>query len=252
MITEHKGQHIILIVMLILALTLSYCAVPTKTAKTSHQDKSQSRWILRPWLANLIGAGSGQQSAAGTEMAAQGTGDEHIEAVEPDHSMAAPEPETLAKAPEPEPETATQADATAVSETVHEADTEKRDEPLEEGVILMNSPQYAKHTKPIARFTHQKHIDEYSISCGDCHHDEAGKPLDLKPGDPVQSCIACHKETKMKKGEKLSKPEKIMKYHKEALHANCIGCHKAYNIENGDPKGKKPAPASCKACHKES
>jgi hypothetical protein len=113
----------------------------------------------------------------------------------------------------------------------------------------MNTPEYASHTKPIVKFTHQKHMEAYSKSCGDCHHDNTGKPLDLKPGDPVARCIQCHKETKKKKGENLEKSEKIRIYHDEALHANCTGCHKAYNIEKGDPKGLAPAPASCKACH---
>jgi len=98
-------------------------------------------------------------------------------------------------------------------------------------------------------FTHAKHINEYAIACGTCHHDDKGTPLELKEGDPVQSCAECHKETKKPKGEKLAKAEKIKKYHMEALHANCIDCHKSYNIEKGDPKGKKPAPTSCAKCH---
>lgn len=116
-------------------------------------------------------------------------------------------------------------------------------------LIAMNNPIYPKHKKAIVMFTHRKHIDDYQIGCGDCHHDDKGAPLELKEGDPVQSCAECHKETEKPKGEKLSKEEKIMKYHMEALHANCIGCHKEYNIEKGDPKGKKPAPVSCTTCH---
>ncbi|MBT3177967.1 MAG: cytochrome c3 family protein [Desulfobacula sp.] len=113
----------------------------------------------------------------------------------------------------------------------------------------MNNPLYQKHSKGIVQFTHKEHVEKYSIACGSCHHDEKGKPIELTYDDPVKNCIECHKETEKPKGEKLSKEEKIAKYHFEAIHANCIGCHKDYNKEKGDPKGKGPAPSSCKSCH---
>ena len=127
-------------------------------------------------------------------------------------------------------------------------------------VIPLNDPAYKKHTKGIVQFEHKKHWDDYSreypefypSKCGECHHDKDGKPLtELKDGDSVQKCIECHKETgKKPKGEKLKKAEKIKKYHKEALHANCKGCHKKFNkkmgYKNNDPKA---APNTCKSCH---
>lgn len=116
-------------------------------------------------------------------------------------------------------------------------------------IIAMNNPLYKTHKKGIVQFTHKTHIEKYKISCGRCHHDENGKPLELAIGDPVQNCIECHKGTEKPKGEKLPKKDKIMKYHFEAVHANCIDCHKKFNIDNGDPKGKKPAPVSCGKCH---
>ncbi len=116
-------------------------------------------------------------------------------------------------------------------------------------MIALNNPAYPEHKKGIVEFTHQKHVETYAITCGECHHDESGTPLELTFDDSVQSCIECHKETEKPKGEKLDKKDKIAKYHKEALHANCIDCHKKYNIEQGDPKGKKPAPTSCTNCH---
>ena len=120
-----------------------------------------------------------------------------------------------------------------------------------EDVIPLKSPEYGKHTKGIVEFSHKKHATDYGASCGDCHHDDKGKPLDLKEGDAVQRCVECHKETgKKPKGEKLSKKDKIMKYHKEALHANCSGCHKKWNKEKGYKKNDpKAAPTTCKNCH---
>ena len=123
--------------------------------------------------------------------------------------------------------------------------------------ILLDNPVYEKHTKGIVEFTHKKHAVDYvqkypqyfKNGCGDCHHDEAGKPLALKAGDDVQSCAACHKETgKAPKG--IDKAEKIKRFHKNALHENCKSCHKAFNKGEGiDKKDPKAAPVSCKTCH---
>lgn len=104
------------------------------------------------------------------------------------------------------------------------------------------------HKKSIVTFTHAKHIKDYKISCGECHHDDQGKPLTkLKAGDPVKKCIDCHKkpgEIKGKAAKGLSEKEKLA-YHANALHANCVGCHKKFNKE----KGKRIAPQTCKDCH---
>ena len=108
-------------------------------------------------------------------------------------------------------------------------------------IMPMNDARYEKHKKSIVQFTHKKHTTEYKITCGECHHDDAGKPLELKEGDPVQKCGDCHKEFgKLAKADKkMKKPEKIKKYQKEALHANCIGCHKKI----------KKGPKKCSECH---
>lgn len=120
-------------------------------------------------------------------------------------------------------------------------------------VIKMQTKEYAEHKKGIVEFTHKKHAEDYDISCGECHHDAEGKPLTLKMGDNVQRCVECHKETEKVRGEKISKEEKIIKYHEEAIHANCITCHKEHNISLNDPEDprgtKGPAPASCAKCH---
>lgn len=119
-------------------------------------------------------------------------------------------------------------------------------------VIRMENPAYEKHTKGIVEFSHKKHATDYGAACGDCHHDESGQPLtDLKEGDDVQSCIECHKETKFDKADKkMPKKEKIAKYHKEAIHANCINCHKDYNKKNKlGRKDPKAAPTTCNNCH---
>ena len=108
-------------------------------------------------------------------------------------------------------------------------------------VIPMNDSRYKKHKKAIVQFTHAKHANDYKITCGECHHDDAGKPLELKDGDPVQKCGDCHKDFgKLDKADKkMKKADKIKKYHKEAVHANCVGCHKK----------EKKGPKKCTECH---
>ena len=113
------------------------------------------------------------------------------------------------------------------------------------------------HEKAIVTFTHKKHIEEYGATCGECHHDADGKPLDnLKMGDDVQKCIECHKkpgevpkelkqEWKAKKIKKKEKDRLSREYHAEAIHDNCRGCHKKHNKKTKT----KDAPTTCAKCH---
>ena len=126
-------------------------------------------------------------------------------------------------------------------------------------VIKLEDPAYKEHKKGVVEFHHKKHEAEYAKEypdlykngCGECHHDDKGKPLtNLKEGDDVKKCIECHKipgeAPKGKKAKKkLSKKEKIKEYHAEALHANCKDCHKQFNKKY---KPKK-APTTCTKCH---
>ena len=121
-------------------------------------------------------------------------------------------------------------------------------------VINMENKAYEKHTKSIVTFTHKKHIEEYKVGCGECHHDEKGKPLDnLKMGDNVQNCIECHsnpgERPKGKGAPKLTKKERL-DYHAEAIHYNCRDCHKKFNKDKGlKSKDTGAAPTTCKQCH---
>jgi hypothetical protein len=106
-----------------------------------------------------------------------------------------------------------------------------------------------EHSKGIVEFSHKKHVTEYKNGCGDCHHDENGKPRTaLKEGDEVKKCIECHNQPgekpKGKGAPKLSKKEELQ-YHAEAMHENCRGCHQEYNKKNKT----KAAPTTCTKCH---
>jgi hypothetical protein len=117
--------------------------------------------------------------------------------------------------------------------------------------FILEDPGYKKPKKRAPKFkslefTHKKHAEDYKLSCGECHHDKDGKALEgLKMGDNVQKCSECHN-----KFEKDKKNKKDIMVHENALHENCVGCHKEENKKAGDPKGMKgPAPASCGKCH---
>jgi hypothetical protein len=114
-----------------------------------------------------------------------------------------------------------------------------------------------KYQDRTVTLSHKKHIEEYDIGCGECHHDENGKALsNLKAGDDVKACIECHtkpgevpKDVKMewrKKRVKRDEQKKLsLEYHAEAFHENCITCHKSYNRKNKT----KAAPQTCTKCH---
>ena len=114
--------------------------------------------------------------------------------------------------------------------------------------IIMDSKVYPKHTKKNVTFTHKQHADHKDIGCADCHHVyKDGKNI-WKEGDAVQKCEECHKEPAKPKGDKtkMSKAEKIKKYHKDAIHANCKGCHKKM-IDKESEMGKNLK--KCSGCH---
>ncbi len=117
--------------------------------------------------------------------------------------------------------------------------------------MTMKTDGYKKRKKAppkfnFVEFSHKTHATDYKISCGECHHDKDGKALDIKMGDDVKGCGECHNKFKKDK-----KNKKDILVHENAMHGNCVSCHKEINIKAGDPKGRKgPAPTSCGKCHK--
>jgi hypothetical protein len=111
--------------------------------------------------------------------------------------------------------------------------------------VTMDSKIYPKHTKGLSTFSHKKHADHKDIGCADCHHVYTDGKNTWKEGDEVQKCEACH--TKVGKAPKgMKKDEKVKEYQKDALHANCKGCHKKM-IDKKSELGKKIS--KCTGCH---
>jgi hypothetical protein len=224
MTTESKGQFIIFLIILILIFGLSYCSIPL------HEPvKSKYKLSKKAQTKVLFDKKDTKNLESDMEIVEKPGVSEDLNSP----SKEIPVEKLIAKVEQLKSDT-----------KIVEA---QNDGPGD--IISMNNPVYKAHSKGIVQFTHKNHVEKYLIACGRCHHDEKGKPLDLKADDMVKGCIECHKGTKKPKGEKLDKKEKIAKYHFEALHANCIACHKDYNKQKGDAKGKGPAPSSCKNCH---
>ncbi len=115
-------------------------------------------------------------------------------------------------------------------------------------VIEMNTTQaFSTRKMAIVQFTHKKHADAapdgHGIACGECHHDQEGKPLELKKGDAVQRCFKCHN-----KPGKPTRPREMsaedwnalrLEYYHGAIHANCVECHKTAGA----------GPVKCSECH---
>ncbi len=111
-------------------------------------------------------------------------------------------------------------------------------------ITMKNEKAFPQHRMGIVEFDHKTHAEEYDLSCGDCHHDENGEPLDdLKMGDPVQSCFECHDKKGRPRRDQSMSPEEWqkeqLKYYYGAIHENCMGCHK--EMEAG--------PTRCTECH---
>ena len=106
----------------------------------------------------------------------------------------------------------------------------------------MQTKELKTRKKGLVTFNHKKHNTDYDLSCGECHHDKDHKALtNLKMGDDVKRCIECH--------TKIKGSGKDILVLKNAMHKNCIGCHKKFNKKKTGNARKGPAPASCSKCH---
>jgi len=102
--------------------------------------------------------------------------------------------------------------------------------------VVIENDGYKSDKKGPVKLSHKKHVDEYGVSCTDCHHVYEGGENTWKEGDPVQKCAECHDYSKSQ-----GKAKKVQL----AFHANCKDCHKAAAKE-----GKKNAPfKKCNGCH---
>lgn len=96
-------------------------------------------------------------------------------------------------------------------------------------------------------FDHKTHLDDsgYGLDCGDCHHHTGEGEAETEDHG---NCGACH--AKPEEAERVSQtcnechdPDEYdieeMTAKADALHAQCISCHKEFEV----------GPVECAACH---
>jgi len=103
------------------------------------------------------------------------------------------------------------------------------------------------YTGPVT-FGHEKHVEEYGAACGDCHHDSDLEPIESYDPGETYTCGDCHDEEGLIRGpiaENAASGGDLIAHRANALHMQCIGCHK----RNNDVKHLVRAPESCIVCH---
>jgi hypothetical protein len=102
--------------------------------------------------------------------------------------------------------------------------------------VVINNEGYSSDRKGPVALSHKKHVEEYGVTCEECHHVYEDGENVWKEGCPVQACSECHDYEKSEGN--------AMKLN-FAYHRNCQGCHKeAYK------EGNKNAPVrNCNDCH---
>jgi hypothetical protein len=91
-------------------------------------------------------------------------------------------------------------------------------------------------------FSHAKHVTDYGLSCNACHHTLENEEMEVE-----EHCSDCHTEpgfVRGKEAEELSEDE-LIEHYLNALHVQCIGCHKQKKIETRQRK----IPVGCTQCH---
>jgi len=106
-------------------------------------------------------------------------------------------------------------------------------------VITLDSQEFKTRKKVSVSLSHLKHINEYGVTCTECHHEyKDGKNI-WTQNDPVKRCVDCHDPEETKDG--------VMKL-QNAYHKNCKDCHKSM-VEEG--KSEIAPYKKCTDCHKE-
>jgi hypothetical protein len=91
-------------------------------------------------------------------------------------------------------------------------------------------------------FRHAGHVTDHGLDCNACHHT-------LDPGDTEIDghCSDCHTEPGFIRGKEAQKMDRdrLIEHYLNALHMQCIGCHKEKKIEDR----KRKIPVGCTQCH---
>jgi hypothetical protein len=103
--------------------------------------------------------------------------------------------------------------------------------------IVINNEGYKTNRKGPVTFTHLDHVENYDVTCQECHHEyEEGKNI-WEEGDYVNRCAECHD---------MNESDGEVKNLRLSFHMNCKTCHKKAAEEgiSEDAPYKK-----CSGCH---
>ena len=91
-------------------------------------------------------------------------------------------------------------------------------------------------------FSHAGHVRKYDLSCIACHH-----TLDSEDSEVEEHCKDCHAKPGFVRGKQAEEldEEDLLEHYLNALHAQCINCHKQKKIEDR----KRKIPVGCTQCH---
>jgi hypothetical protein len=91
-------------------------------------------------------------------------------------------------------------------------------------------------------FDHAGHVTAHQLACSRCHHT-------LEPGEAAvdEHCRDCHPEAGFVRGEAAAGMDRddLMAHYLNALHDQCIDCHKAIKIQDR----QRDIPVGCTQCH---
>ncbi len=113
-----------------------------------------------------------------------------------------------------------------------------------EDVFHIESTIWPNGTRGPVLFTHEKHAEDYSISCDQCHHVYVNGENIWQEGDPVDRCQTCHFEATVE-GERRLPPDDQKLNLKLAFHNLCQDCHRAEVRKDRT----STAPTTCRGCH---
>lgn len=97
------------------------------------------------------------------------------------------------------------------------------------------------HAGP-ATFNHIGHVKDHGISCQACHH-----TLDEDETEVEEHCNECHTRPGFIRGKEAEEmdEEELVEHYLNALHMQCIDCHREKKIEDR----KRKIPVGCTQCH---
>ena len=112
------------------------------------------------------------------------------------------------------------------------------------GVFEYTFPKVAAikiYSGPVT-FNHAGHVNDIGLACNACHH-----TLEPQETEVEEHCSDCHTEPGFIRGKEADGlgDDELIEHYLNALHAQCIDCHKQKKIEDR----KRSIPIGCTQCH---